>query len=278
MEKLTTLKLKEKKGKKEKVTMLTAYDYPTANLIDEAGVDLILVGDSLGMVILGYADTLSVTLEDMIHHGKAVVRGTKQAMVVVDMPFLTYQLGKKEAVRNAGRLIQETGCQAVKVEGGSDIADAVKSITTAGIPVMGHLGLTPQFVGQMGGFKVQGKNISGARKIIDDALKLQEANVFAIVLECVPAPLASLITEKLSVPTIGIGAGADCDGQVLVYHDLIGLYAGKKAKFVKQYMDSAGEMRTAVQRYISEVRAGEFPEQEHSFSISPSVLDELRGS
>jgi len=271
-ERFTTLDFKEMKQRKEKITMVTAYDFPTAQLVDEAGVEFILVGDSLGMVVLGYNDTLAVTLEDMIHHGKAVVRGSNRAFVVIDMPFLTYQINKEDALRNAGRIIQETGAQGVKLEGGAEIAEAVKSITTAGIPVVGHLGLTPQSAGQLGGFKVQGKDQKAARKILEDALLLEEAGAFALVLECVPWQLAKAITERLSIPVIGIGAGKFCDGQVLVFHDIMGLYTGKRPKFVKQYARAREEMLKGITDYILEVKQGSFPEERHSFTMPEEVL------
>lgn len=273
VERFTTLKLKEMKKNEEKITMITAYDYPTAQLVDEAGVETILVGDSLGMVVLGYQDTLSVTMEEMIHHAKAVVRGSKRSFVIVDMPFLTYQINKEEALRNAGRIIQETGAQGVKLEGGEEIIDAVRLIIGAGIPVVGHLGLTPQSAGQLGGFKVQGKDPATARKMIEDAVLLEEAGSFLLVLECVPWQLAKEITKKLTIPVIGIGAGKYCDGQVLVYHDVMGLYTGKRPKFVKQYASARDEMLKGVGDYISEVRQGSFPEEKHTFSISQEVLD-----
>ncbi len=272
---LTTLNLREMKQKKEKITMITAYDYPTAELVDEAGAETILVGDSLGMVVLGYPDTLSVSLDEMIHHGKAVVRGSKRAFVIIDMPFLTYQINSEEALRNAGRTIQETGGQAVKLEGGVEISEAVRKITQAGIPVVGHLGLTPQSAGQMGGFKVQGRDIKAARKMIDDALILEEAGAFMLVLECVPWQLAQLITEKLSIPVIGIGAGRHCDGQVLVYHDVMGLYTGKRPKFVKQFADARAEMLHGVNNYIEEVKNVSFPGEEHIFTMPAEALTEL---
>lgn len=268
----TTLDLKEMKKKNEKIAMITAYDFPTAQLVDEAGVEIILVGDSLGMVVLGYQDTIAVTLEDMIHHGKAVVRGSKRAFVVVDMPFLTYQISKEEALRNAGRIIQETGAQGVKLEGGREIIEAVKVITSAGIPVMGHLGLTPQSAGQLGGFKVQGKDPVVAKKMIEDAIALQEAGVFTLVLECVPWQLAKVITERLEIPVIGIGAGSYCDGQVLVYHDVMGLFTGKRPKFVKQYVDAREEMMRGIKEYIAEVKNVAFPEERHTFTMSDEVL------
>lgn len=271
-DRLTTLAFREMKQKKEKITMITAYDFPTAQLVDEAGVEFILVGDSLGMVVLGYEDTLAVTLDDMIHHGKAVVRGSKKAFVVIDMPFLTYEINSEEALYNAGRIIQETGAQGVKVEGGLEIIEAVKKITQAGIPLVGHLGLTPQSAGQLGGFKVQGKDPGVAKKMIEDSLALEEAGAFSLVLECVPWQLAQAITEKLSIPVIGIGAGKHCDGQVLVYHDVMGLYTGKRPKFVKQYADARAEMMRGVEAYISEIKQGVFPEDKHIFSMSEEAL------
>lgn len=272
---LTTLDLREMKQKNEKISMITAYDYPTAELVDEAGAETILVGDSLGMVVLGYPDTLSVTLDEMIHHGKAVVRGSKRAFVIIDMPFLTYQINSEEALRNAGRTIQETGGQGVKLEGGVEISEAVRKITQSGIPVVGHLGLTPQSAGQLGGFKVQGRDIKAARKMIDDALIIEEAGAFMLVLECVPWQLAQLITRKLSIPVIGIGAGKYCDGQVLVYHDVMGLYTGKRPKFVKQYAEARREMLRGVNNYMEEVRNISFPGEEHIFSMPAEALEAL---
>ncbi len=266
---------REMKKEKKQIAMLTAYDFPTAQLVDEAGVEIILVGDSLGMVVLGYEDTLSVTLDDMIHHSKAVVRGSKRAFVVVDMPFLTYHVNEEEALRNAGRIMQQTGAQGVKVEGGVEIIKAVRAITSAGIPVMGHLGLTPQSAGQLGGFKVQGKDPRVARKMIDDALALEAAGAFSLVLECVPWQLARVITEKTSIPVIGIGAGKYCDGQVLVYHDVMGLFTGKRPKFVKQYVDARSEMVKGVQEYMKEVKEGSFPAEQHTFTMSEEVLEKV---
>ena len=274
--KVTTLSLREMKKQGEKITMLTAYDYPTAELVDEAGVDTILVGDSLGMVVLGYQDTLAVTLEDMIHHGRAVARAAKRAMVIIDLPFMTYQISREQAMANAGRVIQETVAQAVKLEGGEEIAEAVRGITGAGVPVLGHLGLTPQSVGQMGGFKVQGKDLETARKLVRDALILEEAGAVGVVLECVPWAVAKIITEKLSIPTIGIGAGKYCDGQVLVYHDVMGLYTGHRPKFVKQYARARQEMMNGVAAYIQEVQQGAFPGEEHSFGMPEAVVEELK--
>ena len=273
--KTTILDLKDKKNSGDKITMLTAYDYPTAALVDEAGADTILVGDSLGMVVLGYKDTLAVTLDDMIHHGRAVVRGASRAMVIIDMPFMTYQISREQAMENAARVIRETGADAVKVEGGKEIIEAVKGITGAGIPVIGHLGLTPQSVGQMGGFKVQGKDIQTGLQMVEDAQSLEAAGAFGVVLECVPWLLAQLITRSISIPTIGIGAGEHCDGQVLVYHDVMGLTEGKRPKFVKQYAAAREEMEKGVGEFIREVREGKFPGEEHRFDMSQEIYDKL---
>ena len=263
------------KEKGEKLTMLTAYDYSTAKLMDEAGINGILVGDSLGNVILGYEDTISVTMEDMIHHGAAVARGTKDTMVVVDMPFMSYQTSVYDAVMNAGRLMKEGRANAVKLEGGAAVVEQIKAITAAGIPVMGHLGLTPQSINAFGGNKVQGKSEEAAKKLIDDALAVQEAGAFAVVLECIPAKLASIITKKLTIPTIGIGAGAGCDGQILVYQDMLGMFSDYVPKFVKRFADVGSVMKEAFQAYGDVVRAGSYPAQEHTFQISDDVLDKL---
>lgn len=270
----TVVTLKNAKNQ-EKISMLTAYDYSTAKLIDEAGINAILVGDSLGMVMLGYEDTLSVTMEDMIHHTKAVSRGAKNALVVADMPFMSYQTSIYDAVVNAGRLIKEGRANAVKVEGGLSICEQIKAIVDAQIPVMGHIGLTPQSVNAFGGFKVQGKSEEAARKLIDDAVSLEKSGVFAIVLECVPEKLAKIVTEKLSVPTIGIGAGKYCDGQVLVYQDMISMFGGFTPKFAKKYADVGSLMKEAFVKYSEEVKEGSFPSQEHTFSISDDVLKKL---
>lgn len=267
--------MRQRKREQERITMLTAYDYSTARVLDDAGVEMLLVGDSLGMVMLGYDSTIPVTMDEMIHHVKAVARGANRAMVVGDLPFLSYHTGVADAVKNAGRLLQEGGAQAVKLEGGREVADTVKHIVAAGIPVVGHLGLTPQQVNQFGGFIVQGKDADSANRIIEDALILQEAGVFAIVLECVPAALAARITEKLTIPTIGIGAGVNCDGQVLVVHDLLGLYGKFVPKFAKQYAQLNVPITEAVKAYIQEVKQGQFPGPEHSFSISEGELDKL---
>ncbi len=272
--KTTVGTLKDKKQRKEKITMLTAYDYLMAKILDEAGIDLILVGDSLGMVILGYNTTIPVTLEDVLYHTKAVARGVEKAMVVADMPFLTYQADKVEALRNAARFLQEGGAQGVKIEGGVLMAETVDFLVRRGIPVMGHIGLTPQSVNQLGGFKVQGKDIEQARQLIKDAQALDEAGVFSIVLECIPYPLARMITEKVSVPTIGIGAGPYCDGQVLVIQDLLG-YFKTTPRFVKKYAEFGKEAKRAVAEYIKEVREGKFPTMENSYPLSNLVLEEL---
>lgn len=273
--KVTTLRLQEMKQKREKITVLTAYDYSTAKLVDEAGVDVVLVGDSLGMVLLGYDSTLPVTMDDMLHHTKAVARGTRHALVVSDMPFMSYYVSVSESVRNAGRFLQEAGANAVKLEGGREIADTVKAIIAAGIPVMGHLGLTPQSVNQLGGFRVQGRDEAAARQIINNALALQDAGVFAIVLECIPAALAKMVTTRLDIPTIGIGAGAECDGQVLVFHDLVGLYSDLSPKFVKRYASLRSDIKDAIVRYRDEVKAGVFPGQEHGFEMDENELKKL---
>jgi len=275
MARVTTATLRDKKAKQEKISMLTSYDYSTAGLVDQAGLDMILVGDSLGNVVLGYENTLAVTMNDMVHHTRAVVRGTKNAMVVGDMPFLSYHITTEEAVRNAGRLIQEGGAQAVKLEGGVERVDTVKAILDAQIPVMGHIGLTPQSVNQFGGFKVQGKDLETARKLLRDAQALDKAGVFSIVLECVPSALAKKITEEVSVPTIGIGAGPDCDGQVLVINDMLGMYSGHVPKFVKKYVDLQPLIIEALKSYKKEVEEGSFPGPEHGFTISDDVLDKL---
>jgi 3-methyl-2-oxobutanoate hydroxymethyltransferase len=273
--KFTVSSFQEAKKAGDKISMLTAYDYSTAKLLDDAGIDCLLVGDSLGMVMLGYEDTLQVTMDDMIHHSRAVARGVKRAMVVGDMPFLSYHISIEESVRNAGRLIQEGKAHAVKLEGGRDVIDKVSAIVKAQIPVMGHLGLTPQSVNMFGGFKVQGKNEEQARKIIEDALLLQEAGVFAIVLECVPEKLAKLITEKLQIPTIGIGAGKFCDGQVLVIQDMLGMYSDFKPKFVKQYAGLSHDIKDAVKTYAMEVKGSQFPGTEHTFTMDEEVLEKL---
>ncbi len=262
---VTVNTFKENKGKK-KMTMLTAYDYITAKNIDDAGIDSILVGDSLGMVMLVYPNTLAVTVDDMIHHGKAVVRGAKNAMVVVDMPFMSYQTSKEDAIRNAGRIVKETGCHAVKLEGA--YIEEIRAIVNAGIPVVGHLGLTPQSVNNMGGYKVQGKSAAAARKLIEDCIKLEEAGCFAITLECVPRRIAAFITRKLHISTIGIGASNECDCQVLVWQDMTGYADGPKAKFVKQFANLYEEEQKAFTTYKKEVESMEYPGTEHTYIMS----------
>jgi 3-methyl-2-oxobutanoate hydroxymethyltransferase len=265
--KVTTLTYRQKKERVEVITMLTAYDYPTALSMDKAGVDSILVGDSLAMVVLGYENTLPITMDEMIHHCRAVARGAKTSLLVGDMPFMSYQVSIEEAVRNAGRFLQEGGMDAVKLEGGRERADAIRAIVGAGIPVMGHLGLTPQSVNQLGGFRAQGKTAIAAKRLVEDALILEEAGCFSIVLEAVPARLAELISKKLSIPTIGIGAGAGCDGQVLVTHDLLGLFDRFTPKFVKQYANFHSEMQKAFADYIEDVETKRFPAPEHTVEM-----------
>ena len=272
---VTINQIKEMKQKGEKITMLTAYDYSTAKIVDEAGIPLILVGDSLSMVVLGYESTIPVTMEDMLHHTKAVVRGTKRALVIGDMPFMTYHTSIADAQRNAARFIQEGGAQAIKLEGGVNVAEKVRSIVSCGIPVMGHIGLTPQSIHQLGGYKIQGKTPETARRMLEDAQALEEAGAFVVLMETVPAPLATLITRKLSVPTIGIGAGAGCDGQVQVVNDILGWYTDFVPKHAKQYTKLADIMSSALAQYLNEVRAGSFPAEEHSFTMDESVLAEL---
>jgi 3-methyl-2-oxobutanoate hydroxymethyltransferase len=273
---ITISQVREMKSKGEKIAMLTAYDYSTTRIIDEAGIPLILVGDSLGMVMLGYDSTIPVTMEDMLHHTKAVVRGAKKALVIGDMPFMSYQISVEEAMRNAGRFVQEAGAQAVKLEGGVTVAEKVRRIVDAGIPVMGHIGLTPQSINQLGGHKVQGKTAERAKRLIEDALSLEQAGAFAVVLETVPASLAALITRKLSIPTIGIGAGAGCDGQVQVVNDILGSYIDFVPKHAKQYVKLSVIMRDAVSEYQNEVRSGAFPTEEYGFSMDETILDDLK--
>ncbi|PKN36149.1 MAG: 3-methyl-2-oxobutanoate hydroxymethyltransferase [Deltaproteobacteria bacterium HGW-Deltaproteobacteria-19] len=265
LNKVTTATVRDMKKKGEKITMITAYDYPTGAIVDEAGIDLILVGDSLGMVVLGYDSTLPVTMDVMIHHTKAVSRAVSRALVIGDMPFMSYQASVDEAVRNAGRFLQEAGAQAVKLEGGREVAEVTRRIASAGIPVMAHLGLTPQAVHQLGGYKVQGKGSEAANRILEDAKILEEAGAFSVVLECIPTELGRVVSEALSIPTIGIGGGIHCDGQVLVLHDLLGMFERFTPKFVKKYANINVQMKEAVGKYIDEVRQGEFPGPEHSF-------------
>jgi 3-methyl-2-oxobutanoate hydroxymethyltransferase len=273
---VTITEIKEMKQKQEKIPMLTAYDYTTAKMVDEAGVPLILVGDSLGMVMLGYESTIPVTIEEMIHHTKAVVRGAKKALIIGDMPFMTYHISMSDALHNATRFIQEGGAQAVKLEGGEVVAEKVRRLVDCGIPVMGHIGLTPQSIHQLGGFKVQGKVVEEAKKLLNDARTLEEAGAFAIVLECTPAPLSKLITQKLAIPTIGIGAGPDCDGQVQVVSDILGLYTEFVPKHAKQYARLAGEIKNAVSSYISEVKSLNFPTMKQSYTMDEILVKQLK--
>lgn len=272
----TITTFKEQKLKGDKITMLTAYDYSTAKLMDNAGINGILIGDSLGMTMLGYEDTLSVTMEDMIHHTACVARGAKNALVVADMPFMSYQVSVEEAVRNAGRLMKEGRAQAVKLEGGASVCKQIKAITEASIPVMAHLGLTPQSVNAFGGFKVQGKSLEAARTLIEDAKRVEEAGAFSVVLECVPATLAKIITDTISIPTIGIGAGAGCDGQILVYQDMLGMYSDFTPKFVKKFANVGQVMTQAFADYIKETKEGTFPTVEQSFKIDEEIIEKLK--
>ena len=271
----TAVTFKQAKEKGEKLTMLTAYDYTTAKLVDEAGIHSILVGDSLGMVCLGYEDTLSVTMEDMIHHTKAVARGAKETLVIADMPFMSYQTSVYDAVTNAGRLVKEGHAQAVKLEGGQDMCPQIEAIVKASIPVCAHIGLTPQSIHAFGGFKVQGKGEESARKLLEEAKAVEAAGAFAVVMECVPEALAKLITEKISIPTIGIGAGAGCDGQVLVYQDMLGMYPDFVPKFVKVFAGVGDEMRKGFAAYKKAVQEGSFPAAEHTFRMDESILEKL---
>ncbi len=270
--KQTVLTLTEKKQHGEKITMLTCYDYTMAKLMDSAGIDMLLVGDSLGNVMLGYPDTISVTMEDMIHHSAAVARGIQNTFLVTDMPFMSYQVSVEEAVRNAGRLMKEGRASAVKLEGGTEMAETIHAITKASIPVVAHIGMTPQSVNAFGGFKVQGKTLASAKKLVSDAKAVQEAGAFAVVMECVPAKLAEYITQKLTIPTIGIGAGNACDGQVLVYQDMLGMFEDYRPKFVKQFGQVGAEMKKAFQEYQQAVQEGTFPAKEHSYQIPEEII------
>lgn len=273
--KVTVNTFKKAKEEGTKLTMLTAYDYSTAKLIDEAGIDSILVGDSLGNVMLGYENTVSVTMEDMIHHGAAVCRGAKSALVIIDMPFMSYQINVEDALRNAGRLMKEAGAGAVKLEGGKEVCPQIRAMVQAGIPVCAHIGLTPQHIHAFGGFKVQGKSEEAAQGILEDALAVQEAGAFAVVLEAVPAKLAALITEKLDIPTIGIGAGNACDGQVLVYQDMLGMFSDFTPKFVKRFANVGEVMKEAFTAYKQEVATGSFPAKEHTYAIDDEIIEKL---
>jgi 3-methyl-2-oxobutanoate hydroxymethyltransferase len=273
---VTISDIKQMKVKKEKIVMLTAYDYAMARLVDDSGIPMILVGDSLGNVMLGYDSTIPVTMDDMIHHTRAVARGTKNALVIGDMPFMTYHTNTTDAMKNAARFLQEGGAQAVKLEGGEIAAETVKRMVDCGIPVMGHIGLTPQFVHQLGGYKAQGKTPEAAAQLLSDARALQQAGVFCIVLETVPAQLAKIITSKVDVPTIGIGAGPDCDGQVQVINDILGTFSDYVPKHAKQYANLTPIIKTALTGYLEEVKSGVFPTKEHSPSVDESVLKDLK--
>ena len=270
----TAVTFKEMKKKGEKISMLTAYDYSTAKIIDESGINGILVGDSLGNVMLGYPDTVSVTMEDMIHHGAAVARGAKDALVVIDMPFMSYQASVYDAVINAGRLMKEGRAGAIKLEGGEEIIPQVEAIVKASIPVMGHIGLTPQSINTIGGYKAQGRDIASAKKLIRDAKLLEEAGAFAITLECVPADLATYVSEMISIPTIGIGGGNGTDGQILVYADMLSMFSDYKPKFVKQFANVGEMMREGIKAYDAEVKAGTYPAEEHTYKIDKEVFEE----
>ena len=271
----TVVTFRESKGQ-EKLVMLTAYDYSTARVMDMAGVDALLVGDSLGMVMLGYPDTLSVTVDDMVRHSAAVARGAQKALVVCDMPYMSYHVSEEDTVRNAARLMIEGRAQAVKLEGGAEFAAEVRALTRASIPVMGHLGLTPQSVNAFGGFKVQGKTMAAAQKLLDDARALQDAGAFALVLECVPAPLAERVTQALAIPVIGIGAGAGCDGQVLVWQDMTGMTLNQLPRFVKRFGEVGASLRSAVEAYAREVRAGAFPTEDHGYPLPEGMEKTLK--
>lgn len=271
----TVVTFQEYKNQGKKISMLTAYDYSTAKLMDEAGINAILVGDSLGNVVLGYEDTISVTMEDMIHHSSAVARGAKNAMVVTDLPFMSYQTSVYDAVVNAGRLMKEGRANAVKLEGGAEVCPQITAISNAGIPVMAHLGLTPQSINSLGGYRVQGKTEEDAQKLIDNARAVEKAGAFALVLECVPHKLAEKITKELNIPTIGIGAGKGCDGQVLVYQDMLGMYSDFTPKFVKKYANLGEIMKSAFKNYIEDLDNGNFPQQENAYDIDEAIIDKL---
>ena len=273
--KVTIPQLLEMKRSGQKISMITAYDYPTGVIVDQAGIDIVLVGDSLGMTMLGYDTTVPVTMDEMVHHAKAVTRGCKNPFVLGDMPFMAYQASKEEAIRNAGRFMKEANCDGIKLEGGIYIADTVRAIVRAGVPTMGHLGLTPQTISALGGFKVQGKDVEAAQRLVEDVTALEEAGVFAVLLEAVPAKVARLIAERASVPIISIGAGAGCDGQVLIFHDMFGLFPKFMPKFAKRYAEVGEIMRNGVRQYIEEVRSGTFPEAKHSFTIPEEQYQQL---
>jgi 3-methyl-2-oxobutanoate hydroxymethyltransferase len=275
--KITPVDIQAMKKQGKKITMLTAYDYPMALLEDLAGIDIILVGDSLAMTVLGHENTLPVTMDEMIHHTKAVARGAKHPLILGDMPFMSYNTSEREAILNAGRFMKEGGADAVKLEGGASVREIVRAIVKGGIPVMGHIGLTPQTISMLGGFKVQGKDAQAAQKIIDDALSLEEAGAFSVCLEAVPAPIAKMVTERLTVPTIGIGAGVHCDGQVLVVHDMLGLFDRFTPKFAKKYVNLSELILKALESYREEVLTGKFPTDQHSFHIEEKELGKIKG-
>jgi 3-methyl-2-oxobutanoate hydroxymethyltransferase len=274
--KITPVDIQAMKREGKRIAMLTAYDYPTALLEDRAGIEIILVGDSLAMTVLGYENTLPVTMDAMIHHTKAVTRGARYALIIGDMPFMSYNTSERDAILNAGRFMKEGGADAVKLEGGASVKETVRAIVRAGIPVMGHIGLTPQTISMLGGFKVQGKDAQGAQKIIDDALSLEDAGAFSVLLEAVPAPIAKRVTERLNVPTIGIGAGVHCDGQVLVVHDVLGLFDRFTPKFAKRYVNLSELMLKAFDSYREEVTKGTFPTDQHSFHIDEKELSKVK--
>ena len=276
VKKLLVSDLQEMKNQNKKITMITAYSYPQGLIVDEAGIDIVLVGDSLGMVELGYRDTVPVTMDEMLSHTKSTVRGVKRAHVVGDMPFMSYNISVEQAVTNAGILYKDGGADSVKLEGGLDMVPAVRAIVKAGIPTFGHIGLTPQTAATMGGFKVQGKSIDAAKRVIDDALALEDAGAFAVILEAIPRQLAAIITKKLKIVTIGIGGGVDCDGQVLVLHDLVGLFRRFSPKFVKVYADAYTFQLNAVKEFIGEIQTQKFPAEEHTFTMKEDVVEELR--
>ncbi len=274
-QKVTIAALQKKKAAGQKITMMTAYDYPTASLVDQADIDTILVGDSLGMVVLGYPSTVPVTMDEMVHHCKAVARGTKKALIIGDMPFLSYHASIEDAIRNAGRFLKEAGCDCVKLEGGSEMADVVKAVVDKGIPVCGHIGLTPQTATKLSGFGVQGKDADSARALLQSAKDLEAAGAFMIVMECIPDLLAERITRELQIPTIGIGAGKGCDGQVLVYHDVVGLFERFTPKFVKKYINLSPQIRDALIQYRKDVESGAFPGPEHSFAMKAEEAEKI---
>jgi len=275
--KVTLAELQQKKDSGQRISMMTAYDYPTARLVDEAGIDTTLVGDSLAMVVLGYESTVPVTMDEMLHHCKAVKRGTESSFIIGDMPFMSYHVSVEQAVENAGRFIKEAGCDSVKLEGGSDVAPVVNAIVKAGIPVCAHIGLTPQTATKLSGFRVQGKDADSARELVTSAKDLEAAGAFMVVMECIPDLLAARITKELTIPTIGIGAGVHCDGQVLVYHDLVGLFDRFTPKFVKQYTNLSPKIKEALIQYKTEVENGTFPGPEHSFAMKQEEAEKMEG-